>query len=444
MKPSLIRFFIFASVLTALGASVLNFLFLRESYTFRIATSGLLGNLDTWLADEDGRVLAATNQIELPRPWDKLPRPSVSEGSVLTADSTTSNTVLVRRAASDKPLYFVLRRTPPSAFSSLAPIFKLVLPIVLATSLLLALFFYLYSKNKAALARRVMGELKAGHLQARFPLTRLDEVGSMMATFNEMADQIEQLVVRLRTAERSRNELLRSLAHDLRTPLTSLSLLVESAAEAKATTPRSVLRGKMNLAHQELNYFKRLLEDLFVLSNLDDPFFVPKKQIFDPGESLFREIDRRQRMSQAKGIEIEFFLQLPPRETAALEVDLFLYERILRNALDNAEAYAKNKVWASIRTDAERSEIVIEIRDDGPGFSPSALADFGRKHQSRFLDTSESSRISMGLGSLIMHKIVSNLGGTMKADNWTLPNGGIAGARVVFHLPGKVHCQRAA
>ena len=68
-------------------------------------------------------------------------------------------------------------------------------------------------------ADRVISELQRGNLKARFPIKKNDEIGRAMERFNQMADQIEQLVERLRSAEASRNFLLQELTHDLRTPV---------------------------------------------------------------------------------------------------------------------------------------------------------------------------------------------------------------------------------
>ena len=56
----------------------------------------------------------------------------------------------------------------------------------------------------------------------------MDEIGQAMLRFNKMAEEIERLVERIKTAERSRMTMLQELAHDLRTPVASLKNMLET------------------------------------------------------------------------------------------------------------------------------------------------------------------------------------------------------------------------
>lgn len=113
-------------------------------------------------------------------------------------------------------------------------------------------------------------------------------------------------------------------------------------------------------------------------------------------------------------------------ETALLTTTPIVAEstlkQVIHNVLDNAlEAPARNiRLTASVRNDWLR----IEIEDDGPGFSPAALADFGKPYNST------KGRAGGGLGLFLVVNVLRKLGGGAEAEN--RPTGG---ARVGLALP---------
>ncbi|EQD54194.1 HAMP linker domain protein, partial [mine drainage metagenome] len=90
------------------------------------------------------------------------------------------------------------------------------------------LITFVYLRQKSMEAKEILGSLEKGDLKARFPISRLDEFGSLMTDFNRMAQAIEDLVSRVEDTDRARQELLHELGHDLRTPMTSLKASVDT------------------------------------------------------------------------------------------------------------------------------------------------------------------------------------------------------------------------
>src|SRR5262249_45941559 len=128
-------------------------------------------------------------------------------------------------------------------------------------------------------ADHVISELQRGNLKARFPIERLDEIGAAKMRFNAMADEIERLVERLRSAESSRNNLLQELAHDLRTPVASLQSILESVFSMAKMEPD--VAELAELARKEVEYMGHLVEDLLLLAQLSEPSYRPNTQAVD-------------------------------------------------------------------------------------------------------------------------------------------------------------------
>ncbi len=275
-------------------------------------------------------------------------------------------------------------------------------------------------------ADEVISELKRGNLKARFPIQRRDEIGAAMQRFNSMADEIEKLVDRLRQAENSRNNLLQELTHDLRTPVASLRTLLEGLFRSVSMNVEE--REIAELAEREVEYLGKLVEDLLLLAQLSEPRFKASQGLVDILAMLEDEGDAIERKRDSK-IEIKTYIHV---EQVLVQGDEHLFQRLFRNALENAYAYAKNKVAVEVK-ETGSGFIEIKIQDDGDGFSPEELARFGERREQGSGRKTRNGKPSLGLGSVIMKSVALLHGGRIAASNAT---GG--GAIVEILLPNKI------
>lgn len=269
---------------------------------------------------------------------------------------------------------------------------------------LLLLTFYL--RRRAKQVEKVMTRIQSGDLSARFDIGQADEVGELMSRFNDMAVEIEKLVTNLRETEESRKKMLQELAHDLRTPVASMKNLQEilfTKGDKLDSEKKSQIQ---NLAMKEVLYFERLVEDLLFLSGVNDPRY----------SSSLKDVSLTQLISE----EAEFFrvkeinVVTDVKDEISVKGDEMLLRRLLRNALSNAVRYANKEVKLFLSKDAEGIKLVV--RDDGPGLPEKDIAVFGQKKISRDLSI-EKGHISVGLGSVIMKKIMDIHNGKLALRN---------------------------
>jgi signal transduction histidine kinase len=286
---------------------------------------------------------------------------------------------------------------------------------------------------KAALADHVIADLQSGNLKARFPIDRMDEIGQTMVRFNRMADEIERLVDRLRTTEQSRMQLLQELGHDLRTPVASLRNMLETLTNKAATLDPKVGRELLDLSLREVDYFGRLIEDLLVLAQIGEPNYQIVTVPTDLTSLVEEEAELLLSRRSGNGHDRRVDVNLPdlPVEVAG---DAHLLRRAVRNALENAFDFSRERIAVDFGREAN-GQAKLEIRDDGPGFSPEQLAKFGERRMTRVFGTQCAGRISIGLGSVIMKTILDIHRGSLVAENWTAGDGRPGGARVILRLP---------
>jgi signal transduction histidine kinase len=293
----------------------------------------------------------------------------------------------------------------------------------------ISLYFLFQSlRAKAVQAQEVLNELQKGNLKARFPITRMDELGQAMSRFNQMADEIERLVERLRTTERSRMSLLSELAHDLRTPIASLKNLVATVQKRSGPQDEATRSELLTLAGREVEYFEELVEDLLVLAQISEPRYQANREPVSLIELLEEEVEGVAAQYEGQGKEIRIERQSGLDEVQ-LSGDSRLLHRMIRNALDNAVSFARREVVLRIRPESQ--EILLSVEDDGPGMSDEAIRAFGERRVSRMLGASRNGRLSVGLGSVIMKTIAQLHRGTLHAGN----RAGGSGARIEIRLP---------
>ncbi len=384
---------------------------------------------DVWIVDENGRTLAATGTEPLPLPWASITRPTDPNRFVALDDRIfPAPRHSIARLPGSPEQYAIFRRTfQTDQWRAVYLGGVLLVSLLVSVVCVLALLWYL--RRQAKVAGEVIHALQSGNLKARFPIHRLDEKGRFLLQFNQMADEIERLVGKLHESETARAQLLQDLAHDLRTPLFSLGNTVDTLWDHRGTLTPELLTETLGLARQEIEYFTRLLESLFLLAKVSEPRYRPGIESVSVSEVMQGEIAAaRERAGRA--IRIEF--ASADDADALVWGDPFLIRRLFRNLLDNAVRFAASRV--TIELSVNGGNAILYVRDDGPGFSDEARASFGQRRSTRFLDASGEGRFSLGLGSVIIRSIVEAHRGTVEAGNWGKP-GIEGGAQLTVILP---------
>lgn len=311
----------------------------------------------------------------------------------------------------------------------LVTLIAILAAIFVATGLALFFLFSSY-KQRAATALEILARLKQGDLRARMPVAKFDEIAPLVRSFNVMADEVEHLVESLRRSDQSRRRLLQDLAHDLRTPLASLTTFLEALDSSGEKIPAEKRAHILSLCRVEVSYFSRLVEDLLFLAQMTEPKYARSTEKVD----LISEIDNLKTIFVSRAPHLRYASIFEPID-GLFEVpgSEALIERLLRNAIDNSSSFARESVV--IRVTQEDSVVRVIIDDDGPGFTPKALEEFGHKRATRELRPQPSGqRISLGIGSVIMKEIAHLHGGSVTAEN-RLIDGTVAGARLTVTLP---------
>ncbi|MFZ6709887.1 ATP-binding protein [Undibacterium sp. TC9W] len=397
---------------------------LRLVQTYRSESPAI--PLEMWIVNANNQILASSPADAVP-PAALLQRTKPGVIHEVAARgrffSGTAASAIVR-LQSDQPSYLLIHNpgTPArGAFFTMATLFV----VTLVTAILLGLLLLtLYLRMRSAEARRVIQDMEAGNLSARFTSGRLDAIGGLMQHFNAMANEIQRLVLRLQAIEKTRRELLQELGHDLRTPLTSLRTAIDTLSVHGDAMEQQEREEFFTVVSNELDYFTKLIDDLFFIANIDEPRYRNQASSVDLRDLLKTETGHAVHMQQQADQAIEFVLQIDAdceqgsQHGGFITGDTYLISRLLRNVFENAGRYAQSKV--RVRLSAIDTVLVLTIEDDGPGLSDDAMFRFGQRRDTRLSFQALPSRqagMSLGLGSVIIKAIVELHGGHYEIAN---------------------------
>ena len=110
--------------------------------------------------------------------------------------------------------------------------------------------------------------ISEGNLNTTIDVIGDDEFSSMAANLNKMVEDIRVLMDKERESERTKNELITNVAHDLRTPLTSIIGYLELLA-GNTKIPLDMQHKYIEIAYGKARRLEKLIEDLFGFTKLN-------------------------------------------------------------------------------------------------------------------------------------------------------------------------------
>jgi signal transduction histidine kinase len=371
---------------------------------------------EAWLLDAHGTVVAHRGaQLQPPVALPLGDALRVHEVRTLRRHWWSAQPLMLTRLDAPQPLYLLTQGSGLGGRPGIRLQAVFFVGTLVAAMLLSLALVTLYLRGRSRAAREVIARLEAGDLQARFRPDRLDALGALMLDFNRMADEIERLVHRLQAAEDARRAMLQELGHDLRTPLTSLRTSVETLAAHGDTMPPEDRHAFLGILRGELDYFVRLVDDLFFIADLAEPRYRRASTPVDLRELAATELQALKARRPADAPALRLQARLPQRP-CPVPGDAVLLARLLRNALDNAARHARTHVTVSLH--AEDQEAVLRVADDGAGMSAAQVAAFGQRRAQRIqAGAAAQPSLSLGLGSVIIKTITELHGGTLRLDS---------------------------
>jgi two-component system sensor histidine kinase KdpD len=258
---------------------------------------------------------------------------------------------------------------------------------------------------------------------AGYPLTffTLLTVSLITCTLTAQAKRQAKLLAESER-EKMRANLLRSVSHDIRTPLTSIVGSTSAVLENPGLSDREQ-RELLESAREEAQWLIRVVENLLSITRMGDDQAPITKEPEPAEEVLGAAAQKFRRRFPQVGVTVS-----APEDLLMVPMDPILIEQVLANLLENAAVHGgASHIALSLEPEGDFARITV--RDDGGGIPKGELDRLfdGRLKASPASGGDE--KRNMGLGLSVCRAIVLAHGGTIQARN--LPQG----AEFSFRLP---------
>jgi len=222
--------------------------------------------------------------------------------------------------------------------------------------------------------------------------------------------------------EKLKNDLLSSIAHDLRTPLSSISgtasVLLQKMNDIKDDTRSDMLKTISDEAFR----LGRLVENILNITKLESTDFVVKKVWYPLEEIIGSAVSRVEKLYKDRELRISI-----PDEMIMIKVDPILIEQVIINLLENAAKYSFEKTSITVYAEVSDNLVVVGVVDKGPGVKETNIPEIFEKFQ-QFRSNSDMNSGS-GIGLSVCKAIIKVHKGLIFAEN--TPDG----FKVAFSLP---------
>ena len=225
--------------------------------------------------------------------------------------------------------------------------------------------------------------------------------------------------------EKMRANLLRSVSHDLRTPLTSIIGSSSAVLENYDQFSDEVKKDLIGHVRDDAQWLVRLVENMLSITRFNEGA-VQIDKVPQAAEEIAAE---------AVGKFKKRFNTLPvrvsvPDELLMVPMDATLIEQVLINLMENAVLHAEGATEIELQIRREGDLAQFSVLDNGAGIEPAVLPKLFEEMFPHAGELRGDGRRSMGIGLSVCMSIVRAHGGTMKAKNRAT-----GGACVSFVLP---------
>ncbi|MBU1637258.1 PAS domain-containing protein [bacterium] len=177
-------------------------------------------------------------------------------------------------------------------------------------------------------------------------------------------------ITRMRKLELTRREFVANVSHELKTPITSIKGYIETLRDEAPMSDED--REKfLGIIARQADQLTATIDDLLALGRIEreaDSMKLRKEQC-----SLYDVLQEAKMLCQKHAEEKGQTIELAVPEEIIVAVNSRLMEQAVMNLIDNAVKYGNQGGHIDIRAAQEGDEVVIEVKDDGPGISQEHL-----------------------------------------------------------------------
>lgn len=272
--------------------------------------------------------------------------------------------------------------------------------LVAAAVALLSLFVTRVITRPIMALSQGIERMTAGDFKSRVAVRGRSEFAQLADAFNLMCSRLESL-------DRSRNQFVSNASHELKTPLSTMKILIETLLYQDPFEEKTT-REFLGDIDREIDRLSRVISDLLTLVSADSGEERLARRPMSLTDALTETIRRLQPLARERGIE----LACAAREQIAVTGDLMKLSQVFYNLIDNAIKYTQRGGHVRVELSRAGKKALVKVIDDGIGIpaedQPHIFDRFYRVDKARSRETGGT-----GLGLSIVKQIVMLHGGAV-------------------------------
>ncbi|MEL7648373.1 MAG: ATP-binding protein [Sedimentibacter sp.] len=216
--------------------------------------------------------------------------------------------------------------------------------------------------------------------------------------------------------ERLRSDMLRSISHDLRTPLAGIMGLASTAHDNYEELNDDVKKTFLQNIYEDADWLNELVENILHATRFDEGRVKLNIKEEAAEEIITEAVTHVKKHSSGHEIHVKI-----PEEIILLKIDGVLIRQVLINLLNNAINYSPAGSKISVSLFKKDARVYFEVSDNGPGISQDEMPHIFERYYQRKTKSS-TNRKGMGLGLSLCKSIVEAHKGQISLRN-NVPSG---------------------
>ncbi|HCS40813.1 MAG TPA: hypothetical protein DIW44_14680 [Anaerolineaceae bacterium] len=233
--------------------------------------------------------------------------------------------------------------------------------------------------------------IENGDLSTRAEIPGRDEIASLADSFNKMARQLQTADQKQKELETLRRDLVAWAGHDLRTPLSSIRLLVEALADGVVTDPKEI-QNYLSQAKKHVDTLSFLVDDLFQISQLDAGGMPLNLEAASISDLISDTLESFSSLAAQKGVRLSGSAS---EGVNPITMDVLWMGRAINNLVSNAIRYTPVNGEIKINANSNNDRVTVCISDSGEGILPE---DIPHVFERFYRGDKSRSRVSGGAG----------------------------------------------